>query len=125
MTGKEMLKKALTLLGYIDGEGHVQHEAVINRLSLDVVNTVYCDLWYECTKKDFIPLGSLSEEIDPTGSVITHRMLHDIMPYGVAAFMAQSNSDGDNQQLWMTIYNRKKCALTKTGTVKNVLPKSY
>jgi len=49
--------------------------------------------------------------------------VRDIMPYGVAMLMAQSEGDGDNQALFADLYNRKRSSARKNAsTRKNVLP---
>ena len=46
-----------------------------------------------------------------------------VMVYGVAMWLAQSEADGDNQQLMASIYNQKRNAIRRSsGRVADVLP---
>ncbi len=120
MTGQEMVKKAAAILGYTDNGGNVQLSARITSRSLTLINLIYSDLWRICNDGDFSPIGGLQEEL-----ALPERALNDVMPYGVAMMIAQSESDGDQQQFYSAIYNRKRASLSKTETVKDVLPRCY
>lgn len=117
MTGNEMLKRALTLLGYCDAEGNVAGEQRMKLRALSVINTVYSDLFYALYDKGFEPLISLTQTIE-----LPERILADVMPYGVASFLALGESDGDNQQLYTVLYNRKRGAINRQTLVQDVLP---
>ena len=117
MTGAEIFKKALILLGYTDSLGEVSAEHRLKARALTVVNTVYADLFYITRGEGFSPLCTLSERI-----YLPERALYDVMPYGVAAFLAQSESDGDSQQLFVLLYNQKRTALTGGGIIADGIP---
>lgn len=101
MNGYEIYRQAMNRLGYTETPR-------LRALALTAINQVYSDLWYCCSAEPFEPLGNLSEKIR-----LSERTVCDIMPAGVAAFLSQSESDGDAQQLWISIYNRKRAALTR------------
>lgn len=117
MTGTEIFKKALILLGYTDSLGEVSAGNRLLVRALTVVNTVYADLFYITRGEGFAPLRSLSERI-----LLPERALYDVMPYGVAAQLAQSESDGDSQQLFVLLYNQKRTALTGGGRIADSIP---
>lgn len=117
MTGKEMIKRAIILLGYTDGTGEISGEQRFRSRALTVLNSIYADLFYIQNKEGFCPLETAADEIK-----LPERALTDVMPYGVAAFLAQSENDGDQQQVFLSLYNAKRAALTHADTVKDVIP---
>lgn len=118
MTGLEMVEKAAVLLGYTAANGNLQLSARIKIKSLAVVNQVYSDLWRVCNDAEFVPLRSIHEEIK-----LPERALNDVMPYGVAAFIAQSEDDGEQQQIWIRLYNQKRLGLSRKEFIEDVLPR--
>lgn len=120
MTGNEMMKKALTLLGYTDSTGEISGEQRFRSRALTVLNAIYADLFYIKNRSNFFPLREMTDLIE-----LSERELNDIMPYGVAALLAQSESDGDQQQTFISLYNSKRAALTQSGAVKDVIPCPY
>ena len=110
MTGIEMMNKALSLLGYPNADRFTSR-------AITVMNAVYSDLFYIHGNSGFVPLNRLSDEIE-----LPERALNDIMPYGVAKLFAESENDGDNQQLYATIFNQKRNALSHNDSVKDVIP---
>ena len=117
MTGNEMMKKALTLLGYTDSTGEISGEQRFRSRALTVLNGIYSDLFYINHRDGFVPLKYTTDNI-----VLPERELTDVMPYGVAAFLAQSESDGDQQQTFISLYNSKRAALTQSEAVGDVIP---
>lgn len=117
MTGQEMLNRALLLLGYSDAQGNVADEERVKLRALSVLNTVYSDLFYILFDEGFKPLVTLSQKIE-----LPERVLQDVMPYGVASFLAMSESDGDNQQVYTVLYNRKRTAINRQSATRDVLP---
>lgn len=116
MMGNEILKKAMELLGYTDSNGAAQLTQRIKSRALTVINQVYSDLHYALYNTEFAPIEKLSDEIRlPT------RILQEVMPYGVASFLAQSESDGDQQQFMVMMYNQKRKLLCQTTEIKDVM----
>lgn len=117
MTGSEMIRNALGKLGYNDSLNNV---GLSNRLmgrQLDILNQVYIELLVLTKAKDIKPLESVNDELQ-----LTAEILYDCMPYGVAAFIAQSEGDADNQQIFISLYMQKKNRLNKTETIEDVIP---
>lgn len=119
MTGQEMIEKASRLLGYTASNGNLQLSSRLASKGLDILNQIYSDLWRICKKDLFLPLANVSVDID-----LPERAINDVMPYGVAMFLAQSEEDSAQQQIYATLYNRKKTGLSRTDTIKDVLPRS-
>ncbi len=118
MTGREMMKRALVLLGYTDSVGGISAEQKFRSRAITVLNAVYSDLYFINKHSGFEEITSLEDQI-----MLSERALQDIMPYGVAAMLAQSESAGDEQQLFMSIYNQKRLGLTSKDSVADVIPR--
>ena len=104
-TGAEIRDRALTLLHYVDQAGRLRSDlyADLYARSLDIVNQIYGDLWYTTHTTTFEQLGSLADTV-----MLPGRIREDVMPYGVAMLMAQTIGDGDNQNLYASLYSRKR-----------------
>jgi hypothetical protein len=120
MTGQQILKVATDLLGYTNANGNLQLSSRIMGKALVNLNLIYSDLWRACSDEEFIPLSNIHGEVK-----LPERIINDIMPYGVAMMLAQSESDGDQQQLYSVLYNRKRASLVKKESIKDVLPRCY
>ena len=68
-------------------------------------------------RTSFLPALSPEDAID-----LPERVLNDVMPYGAAAFLAQSENDGDQQQYYIMLYNQKRAALTTVDRVTDSMP---
>ena len=119
MKAKEIITNALKLLGYTSMSGNEQLTARITNKAIPIINVVYSDLWPKEHSEEFKPVTKMDDEIELSNKAAA------IMNYGVAAFIAQSENDGDQQQLWMSIYNKKISTLTVITTRKDVLPRSW
>ena len=118
MTGTEIAQKALLLLGYSDTQGSVATEQRLKARALTVINTVYADLYFHSNYEiEFRPLRSMNDKIP-----LNERILNDIMPYGVAAYFAITESDGSSQQVFASLYNSKHAAGLKPQSIKDTLP---
>ena len=108
MTGQDVFRQAIRLLGYTDTLGDpdsVQNTELYKR-GLSVINQLVCDLSLsECgTMAD--PLCSLRDPLP-----LTERTARDILPYGVAMMLAAAAGDGDNQQLFAALYDQKRVSV--------------
>lgn len=106
-SGQDVLEQALRLLNYTDiyGQPDGQQHTELYKRGLAAVNQIYSDLWFTGKDTPFLPLCSLGEPL-----LLPARQIQDVMPYGVAMVLALSEGDGDNQQLYAAIYNRKRMA---------------
>ena len=117
MTAREIAENALKRLGYTGANGNEQLTRRVMAKVLDVINDVYYDLWEICGLTDtFANLNSLDGEIH-----LPYKALR-VMIYGVCAFLAQSENDGDQQQLWIALYNNKRAGLSQLTERRDVLP---
>ena len=117
MTAADIEKKVTNLLGYTNGSGNIAPNSHLRQRTLTAINAVYADLYYSLGKADFSPAMSPEDEID-----LPERVLNDVMPYGAAAFLAQSENDGDRQQYYIMLYNQKRAALTRSESVADSRP---
>ncbi len=117
-SGRDILRQALLLLNYIDICEKLDDESEVDLAArgLAAVNQIYGDLWYTGRKDPFLPLVSLDEPV-----LLNDRQTKDVMPFGVAMLFAMSEGDGDNQQVYATIYNRKRAAAPVVCRRKDVL----
>jgi len=101
----EVFKQALVLLNYTDPQGNVDavNNTELYKRALPLINQIFADLWHVRTSANFEPLVSLSQEIPLASYVVTN-----IMPYGVAMLIAQTNGDADNQALYAAMYNQRR-----------------
>lgn len=121
MTGMELFDKAMELLGYTSAEGLSGKEDMLKR-GLTLVNLVYSELYYAFVyipggEDNFKPLALITDKI-----VLPDRVLNDVAPYGMAMYLAQSESDADNQTLYANIYNQKKVCGKSVKTITDRLP---
>lgn len=121
MTALKMFEKAMTMCGYTTADGVNGREDMLKK-ALTVINLVYADLYNAFVAipgkdEEFSELESIHDQIELPG-----RILSDIMPYGVAMYLAQSESDADNQNLFAALYNRKRVGLVRVEKVKDTLP---
>ncbi|HIZ84016.1 MAG TPA: hypothetical protein H9668_06330 [Firmicutes bacterium] len=117
MTGSYVLNQAMGLLGY-RGLEELTGQAEVLQKGLTAVNQIYADLHYTATTRPFAPLTSLGETL-----LLSERAAVDVMPYGVAMLLAQSESDGDSQQLFAELYNRKRASLSRSDRRLDNLPR--
>ena len=118
MTAEKMIMCAIELLGYSVINSNVQIMPRIMTRAISIINTVYFDMWNIAgdKKESFKPVTLLSDEImlDSTAA--------ECMKYGVAAFVAQSENDGDMQSVFMSIYNERRQGLSVAYKKSDVLP---
>lgn len=116
MTGHQIINRALTLLGYTDTEGNLRVSDRIKKRATELLNEVYSEVFYTVNEGEFVPLGSLLEAVNLSDSAIS------ALTAGVAAFMAQAESDLSAAAWWTNIYNSRRLRLTSVTSKKDVLP---
>lgn len=108
MTGQEVFRQAIRLLGYTDTLGDpdsVQNTELYKR-GLSVINQLVCDLSLSECGNMAEPMRSLQEALP-----LTERTARDILPYGVAMMLAAAAGDGDNQRLYASLYDQKRVSV--------------
>lgn len=123
MTVKEMILKALTMLGYLDHLGNLAGEAERLERGKLAVNQIHADLCYRTQgiasgQPAAAPALELGDAIP-----LPARLLQDVMPWGVAMLLAEGECDADNHARFAAIYNQKRVATAHTGRVCDALPR--
>lgn len=121
MTGLNLFDEGMKLLGYVNDSGVSGREEMLKK-ALPLINRVYSDLYYSFEavhgeKDSFKPLTAISQELKLSSAV-----LNDVAPYGMAMYLAQSESDADNQALYASLYNQKKTRGKRITVIKDSLP---
>lgn len=119
MTGREVFRRALTLLNYTDPAGEISNRqnAELFKRAVPTVNMVLADVLHISGAK-FEEISTLDDTL-PVSEDTAAR----VMPYGVAMHIAQSENDGDNQQLMAETYNHLRGSVQRSNTTRrDVLP---
>lgn len=119
MKAKEIITNALKLLGYTSSAGNEQLTARIMNKAIPIINVVYSDLWPKEHTEDFEPITKLDDEIDLSNKAVS------VMVYGVCSYIAQSEEDAVQQNIWAILYNKKRASLSKITTKIDTLPKFF
>lgn len=123
MTGNEIFRQALSLLNYKDANGGVDavNDAELHRRALPLINQIYADLWHIVTDTRFEPLSSLTQQVPMEPYVLSN-----VMPYGVAMLIAQTDGDADNQAMYASLYNQQRSsARSGSDRVRDRLPRVF
>lgn len=115
MTVWEVGLDALQLLGEVDEYGIKNDQAVLKRV-VHAVDTVYRDLYFISQKEtEFKRPIDIDDEIS-----LPDHAVHDIMPYGVAMWLAQQMGDDNNYNYMAVLYNQKRCELSAVKQIEDV-----
>lgn len=130
ITGRMVWEQAMHLLGYTGADGELSGRDELLPRALAVVNQAAADLWYTpggrplgapggamAEEAGYCPLRSLDEPV-----CLSRRALIDVLPWGVAMLLAQSESDGDSQALMAVTYAAKRAALSRIDRRGDVFP---
>lgn len=111
MTGQEVFRQTMRLLGYTDTLGDLDSAQNTEQYKqgLTVINQLVCDLSLSESGTMAPPLSSLRQELP-----LTERTARDVLPYGVAMLLAAARGDGDNQQLFAALYDQKRVSVRQT-----------
>ena len=121
MTGMNLFDEAMRLLGYVTEDGISGRDDMLKK-ALPLINRVYSELYYSFVfvpggEDSFEPLTLIGQKLD-----LPRIVLNDIAPYGMAMYLAQSESDADNQALFASLYNQKKTRGKRIGRITDRLP---
>lgn len=120
MKATELLNDTLRMLGYSESNGNVQLPQRVRNSAVVTINLVYEDLWNICYDEPFVPIKNFSDEI-----VLPDKVPKSTVMYGLAMYIAQSENDGDQQQLYAHLYNAGRARLSKIEKVIDKIPRSY
>lgn len=116
MTASKIINKAIIMLGYqtLKKTGSISD---FEQSALSALNIVYADLFFLYYEDNFSEITDASQPVN-----LPQKALYDVMPYGVAAFIASSQGDNDNQQFYSEIYNLKRKNLNADKTFQDTVP---
>ena len=122
-TGREVLYRALRLLGYTDGYGRVDgaRDAELLRRGTAAVEQIYADL---CRVAASGGTDGWEGDLD-SPLPLSLETVNDVMPYGVAMLLAQGESDGDAQSLYASLYNAKRAGTPRPSTRRTDVPPRF
>lgn len=122
MTGGEVLRRALLLLGYADSQGEpdAAAAAALYKRGVPLIDQLCADLSVVESGVAAPAVTSLSQPLPL--SEVTAR---SVLPYGVAMLLAASRGDGDNQQLFAALYTAKRRGLRPREQVQDRLPRGW
>ncbi len=110
MTGYDIYKRALALLGYSAGGNETAENSSISARLPELINQILSELEIDL-------IESLADKIDTTPQKA------EAIYYGTAMLIALSESDGTKNQIFAGIYNAKRAAaLSKKDSISDVLP---
>lgn len=112
MTLIQVFNEAMSLLGYTNQDGVIDNDNTLPQL-LAIGNSVFAEL--QDKEGKFERLVNVDDEIP-----LSDRVIMDCMVYGIAMWVALHNSDGDNQQIFSTLYEQKKHNLIKQKIIEDV-----
>ncbi len=113
MTAGQVFSKAMTLLGYRDAA----HCDILKSRATVILNAAYVDIC-RVVGVEYEPIKSLSDRLLPDDETVI-----DVMVYGVAMFIAQSEGDAAGQAVYCELYNRKRASLATVEKIVDVLPR--
>lgn len=109
MTGNDIYKRVLNLLGYLNSGGSYNNDMLLKR-ALDIINQICSDLK--------VPqINLLSDNIDADDLKL------DALCYGTAMLMSLVKEDGAKNEIFTRIYNSKRAtALSCKTVIEDKLP---
>ena len=113
MTAANIFLRAISLIGYT-GDSHIES---IKQRAIPLINAAYIDV---CRAKniEFTPIKSMSDEL-----LIDEKLALDVLVYGLAMFIAQSEGDDEISAFFCDLYNRKRGSLATSDRILDVLPR--
>ena len=113
MTAANIFSKAISLIGYT-GDSHIES---IKQRAIPLINAAYIDV---CRAKniEFTPIKAMSDEL-----LIDEKLALDVLVYGLAMFIAQSEGDDEISAFFCDLYNRKRGSLATSDRIIDVLPR--
>ena len=120
-TGKDVLTRALQLLGYVDSLGNVDslQDAELMKRGTTAVMQIYNDIQRVENPSAF--------DTDPFNMANEIKLsaisVNDIMPYGVAMLIADIDNNGVAQAKFADLYNQKRKSIPRSAVRRaDVIP---
>lgn len=110
MTGNDIYRRVLGLLGYLNTNTVKAGEENLLKRAPDIINQICLDLKISQIKR-------LSDKIEAKSEAL------DALCYGTAMIMSLVEGDGAKNQIFTAIYNAKRAAaLSQTQKIEDKLP---
>ena len=110
MTGNDIYRRVLGLLGYLNTETVIPDKDNLLKRAPDIINQICMDLKIPMIER-------MSQTIEANEKSI------DALCYGTAMIMALVEGDGAKNQLFTQIYNSKRAsALSKKEQIEDKMP---
>lgn len=116
MIATEILNNALNLLGYSENNANSNLTQNIRSQAIPIINLIYAELSRNCDLKNTL-IKSLNDEIK-----LPERVLSEIMPCGVAMYIANTLGDSGAQAFWGAEYNSKRATLSQLTQIVDTVP---
>ena len=120
MTGMDVFKRALRLLGYtdVDGETDAASSGELYKRALAITDQL-------CGELSLLESGQTATVTSMHAPLpLSEKSARHILPYGMAMFLAAGRGDGDSQRLFAALYTQKLALLSHTGERRvDVLPR--
>ena len=113
MTAANIFLRAISLIGYT-GDSHIES---MKQRAIPLINAAYIDV---CRAKniEFTPIKSMSDSL-----ALEEELALDVMVYGLAMFIAQSEGDDEISAFFCDLYNRKRGSLATSDRIIDVMPR--
>ena len=110
MTGNDLYKRTLGLLGYLNSNMVSANKDNLLKRATDIINQICSDLRLPSISK-------LSDKIE------ANALKTDALIYGTAMLIALTEGDGAKNELFASLYNQKRAAaLSQIEIVEDKLP---
>ena len=121
MTGREVMDRALQLLGYTapDGEPDAAAAAELYKRGVPLIDQLCHDLAVAEGAQPFT-VASLQQPLPLSDAAV-----RGALPYGVAMLTAAARGDRDQQQLFAAFYTAKRRTLRHGERLRDVLPRGW
>ena len=111
ITVKQLIDKAFDLCGY-------QRSNELMKQAITAVNIIASDIYYLNHTEGYKAVTCLDDTL-----TFDEVIINDVLPYGVAAHLAELEHDGDKQNLYAAYYNRKRLRLCGREQIVDKLPR--
>ena len=109
MTGQQAVREAMKLLGYTDVAGEIdstQYAELQKRVGVMVTQLV-AELSLDESGRMTVP-DAWYDELP-----LSEQTARCVLPYGIAMWLAASQGDGDRQQLFAALYDRRRVSVCR------------
>lgn len=111
VTVRALIDKAFNLCGYTKSNE-------LMKQAITAVNIIASDIYYLNHTEGYEAVDSLDDKI-----TFDEIIINDVIPYGIAAHLAELEYDGDKQNLYAAYYNRKRLRICGREQIEDKIPR--